>query len=781
MPLNPGSGVTCGSRSSIYGSGMASKPAAPAARPATGPSGGAFIAGGVGKVFTAPVSKRDAAEARITRHGTGNTVVQPPTTFENGVHAAPSQQMAVPTLRAHGAATNRLGQPPDSVGALLYQGAGAFPPPSPSCFTRPQTPQTPQYAQHAKHQKNQQQQHHQHQHQQSQPQPPPPAPPQQPTMQQNAPPMSVQQLLLAQQVRQQQWQQSQQSRQSQQLSGIYTVSSLTPRGSADDLSRTAADGASRVAADEASRAAPAAPAERVQNLPAAPMAVATERPMLLAAPPAAAPPVAPPPAPAAFAHAPPPPPPALVPAAPAPLPPPPPESNVPLQPKHAPPQPIDPANAQLGKGVFARVRMTHGRDGQIIAVKTYDHKEARAEKAVAKHMLNEERLAGRIQHENIIAPTLARRKIGCTELEMEYAPGGTLEAHVKKLGRPLTEAEAANYFRQIVDAVVYLHGEGITHRDIKLENVVLDAEGNARLVDFGAAREVGADTFLMSVQGTPAYMAPEVATQRAHKGGPADVWALGVLLYNLLSGGAYPFWGKNMDELRRNITAAPPRIPSHLSPACRELLEKLLNKSSANRISAAEVRASKWLRAFDAPSDMPVGSCGVDPANAATAAPGAATAPPSTPRDRIAAAAEAEAAAVRERYRAGHACSKLEVEAARAAAAARLHLGASPASSPRAAPAPVVPPYAANYMQRPASAAAGRPSSGVAAPAVPPPLGAPGAMTSPRSASKLANLMNGNGRPGTPQGPPAAGMTQGAGMTRATSAHNLGLGFGTRR
>ena len=195
MPLlNPGSGVTGGSRSSIYGSGIAPKPAAPAARPATGPSGGAFLAGGVGKVFTAPVSKRDAAEARITRHGTGNTVVQPPTTFENGIHAAPSQQMAVPTLRAHGAATNRIGQPPDSVGSLLYQGAGAFPPPSPYCFTRQQ----------------------QQSQSQSQPQPPAPAPPQQPTvpsLQQHAPPMSVQQLLLAQQVRQQQWQQSQQSQQ----------------------------------------------------------------------------------------------------------------------------------------------------------------------------------------------------------------------------------------------------------------------------------------------------------------------------------------------------------------------------------------------------------------------------------------------------------------------------------------------------------------------------------------------------------------------------------------
>ena len=79
-------------------------------------------------------------------------------------------------------------------------------------------------------------------------------------------------------------------------------------------------------------------------------------------------------------------------------------------------------------------------------------------------------------------------------------------------------------FRQVVDAVVYLHEKGICHRDIKGENVVLDADGNCKLVDFGAAKEGGADTFLMSMQGTPAYMAPEVAQQRAHKGGPADVF-----------------------------------------------------------------------------------------------------------------------------------------------------------------------------------------------------------------------------------------------------------------
>ena len=143
---------------------------------------------------------------------------------------------------------------------------------------------------------------------------------------------------------------------------------------------------------------------------------------------------------------------------------------------------------------------------------------------------------------------------------MEYAPGGTLESYLKKLGRPCTDAEAKRLFRQLVDAVVYLHETGVCHRDIKLENVVLDADNNARLCDFGAAKEGGAHNFLTSMQGTPAYMAPEVAQLRAHKGGPADVWALGVLLYNLVSGGAFPFWGKNMDELKRNIAAAQAQL-----------------------------------------------------------------------------------------------------------------------------------------------------------------------------------------------------------------------------
>jgi serine/threonine protein kinase len=446
--------------------------------------------------------------------------------------------------------------------------------------------------------------------------------------------------------------------------------------------------------------------------------------------------VAAPPPPVAVAE-----PPAAAPAAPPP--PPPPAAAAPVT---APPQPINPADAHLGKGVFAKVRLTHGRDGQMVAVKTYDHKEAKSERAVQKHMINEEKLAGKLQHENIIAPQVARKGGGVTELEMEYAPGGTLDDYLKKLGRPMREEEARKTFKQLVDAVHYLHEtKGICHRDIKLENVVLDADGNARLVDFGAAKEGGAHNFLTSMQGTPAYMAPEVAQSRAHKGGPADVWALGVLLYNLVSGGAFPFWGKSMDELKRNITAAPPRLPAGLSPSCRDLLTKLLQKSSAIRLSVLDVRKHPWLNQ-DAPevtaAAVPVGSAPV--------------AEPHHPyHDRptkvVNAAVVADAAAAASAYRG-------ELSAARAAAAGRIvSQQQSQQQQSQQQQSQQQQPQQQPYQNAQYQYVSRNPITGGPASASRPSTA--NSLASPRSASKLAGLMNAaNARPGTAVGA-SAGRT----------------------
>jgi serine/threonine protein kinase len=168
------------------------------------------------------------------------------------------------------------------------------------------------------------------------------------------------------------------------------------------------------------------------------------------------------------------------------------------------------------------VRLGRDQGGRPVAVKVYQHREAVEQPCVARHLYNEARLAGRLEHANIIAPRRAVHRDGRTELEMEFAPGGHLGDYVARR-RGLTEPEARRIFVQLVEGVGYLHGRDIAHRDIKLENVVLGANGTAKLCDFGAAREGAAD-LTRSIQGTPAYMAPECHAGSPHRAAPADVW-----------------------------------------------------------------------------------------------------------------------------------------------------------------------------------------------------------------------------------------------------------------
>ena len=260
------------------------------------------------------------------------------------------------------------------------------------------------------------------------------------------------------------------------------------------------------------------------------------------------------------------------------------------------------------------------------------------------------------------------------------------------------------------------------------------------------------------MQGTPAYMAPELAQLRAHKGGPADVWALGVLLYNLITGGAFPFWGRSMDELKRNITASLPKLPPHLSPSCKDLITKLLQKSSAIRLSSGDVRRHPWVSMPDPPgaSDLPI----VGASSSAAAAASSALAPPPQQQNAVNAAVAADAAAAAEAYRG-------ELNAAREAAARRLQQHGIP-PSPRgqqqqngqhgraAAPAAA----AGRHSAAPASPRTGHAqnaqngmylNAGYQAYSRNPITGGHTYDSRPSSpgGSKLAGLMNGNGRPGT--------------------------------
>ena len=127
---------------------------------------------------------------------------------------------------------------------------------------------------------------------------------------------------------------------------------------------------------------------------------------------------------------------------------------------------------------------------------------------------------------------------------MEYGSKTSLHTYLRSLGnRRLTEDEIKQMFRQICEGLNYCHERNIVHRDVKLENILLDEKNNIKLIDFGFSINITPDKKLNIFCGTPSYMAPEIAGKILYKGAPTDVWSLGIILYILVCG-TFPFKGK---------------------------------------------------------------------------------------------------------------------------------------------------------------------------------------------------------------------------------------------
>jgi len=148
-----------------------------------------------------------------------------------------------------------------------------------------------------------------------------------------------------------------------------------------------------------------------------------------------------------------------------------------------------------------------------------------------------------MNHDNIVKLIEAFETDSHVYLVMEDVSGGSLHSYLKEMiNKQLEEEEARRIFKQIMIALKYCHSKCIAHRDIKLENILLDEDKNVKLIDFGFSTCIPNHKKIRMFCGTPSYMAPQIVSKVEYAGPPADIWATGVLLYALLNG-CFPFRG----------------------------------------------------------------------------------------------------------------------------------------------------------------------------------------------------------------------------------------------
>ncbi|KAJ3356096.1 hypothetical protein HDU83_002010 [Entophlyctis luteolus] len=167
----------------------------------------------------------------------------------------------------------------------------------------------------------------------------------------------------------------------------------------------------------------------------------------------------------------------------------------------------------------------------------------------------------------------------------------------------LPEANAVRFFAQIIVGVSYLHSMGIVHRDLKLENILLDEHENIVIADFGFASQTVRNNsdLLVTSCGSPAYAAPELVLKDSYSGVAADIWSCGVILYSMLAG-YLPFDddpanpdGANIHLLYQYIMSAKPNYPETFSENAKELIGMMLVTDPDQRASLAQVMGHIWL------------------------------------------------------------------------------------------------------------------------------------------------------------------------------------------
>jgi eukaryotic-like serine/threonine-protein kinase len=252
-----------------------------------------------------------------------------------------------------------------------------------------------------------------------------------------------------------------------------------------------------------------------------------------------------------------------------------------------------------GMGVVYKARQV--ALDRVVALKMLLHS-GHADAEDLARFRTEAQAAARLQHPHIVAVYEIGSHAGLPFFSLEYVPGGGLDRLIA--GTPRGAQESARIMLALARAVHHAHGQGVLHRDLKPANVLLAEDGTPKITDFGLAKRLdvpSGQTQTGQVMGTPSYMAPEQAQGKKDVGPAADVYALGAILYELLTGRP-PFKGETVLETLEQVCGQDPVPPTRLNPKVPRDLEtvclKCLHKEPVRRYASAAALAEdlqRWL------------------------------------------------------------------------------------------------------------------------------------------------------------------------------------------
>ncbi|KAI9302000.1 kinase-like domain-containing protein, partial [Cunninghamella echinulata] len=254
----------------------------------------------------------------------------------------------------------------------------------------------------------------------------------------------------------------------------------------------------------------------------------------------------------------------------------------------------------LGKGSMGKVKLgVHVTSGAKAAIKIVP-RAPRLRKLTAKEISREIRavreghLMMLLNHPHIVH---LRDMIAGSHYYyflMDFVSGGQLLHYIVKRDR-LTEKHARHFSRQIVSALDYMHRNSVVHRDLKIENILVDKTGhNIKIIDFGLSNLFCPERQLTTYCGSLYFAAPELLNGCPYRGPEIDVWSFGVVLYVMITG-SVPFDDKSLPGLHEKIKRAQIAYPAHISSSCHNLLSRIFVSESQQRITLADIILHPWL------------------------------------------------------------------------------------------------------------------------------------------------------------------------------------------